>query len=87
MQTANATHVFEQLLDPVGRCLTPDVAKALLKLRAPPAAQVRIETLAEKCTSGTLTQEEESEYDAYVWAGNLIAILQAKARALLADQT
>jgi hypothetical protein len=87
MQTANGTHVFEQLLDPVGRCLTPDVARSLLKLRAPAAAQARIEALADKCTSGALTPEEESEYDAYVWAGNLIAILQTRARALLAAQT
>jgi hypothetical protein len=87
MQTAKGTHVFEQLLDPVGRCLTPDVARSLLKLRAPAVAQARIESLAEKCTSGALTPEEESEYDAYVWAGNLIAILQARARALPADQT
>ena len=87
MKTANGTHVFEQLLDPVGRCLTPDVAKSLLQLRAPAAAQARVEALADKCTTGALTSEEESEYDAYVWAGNLIAILQAKARALLTEQT
>jgi hypothetical protein len=84
METANGNHVFEQLLEPVGRCLTPDVARSLLKLRAPLAAQARVEALADKCTAGALTPEEESEYDAYVWAGNLIAILQAKARALLA---
>ena len=86
MKMANGTHVFEQLMDPVARCLTPDVAKSLLQLRAPASAQARVEALADKCTAGALTAEEESEYDAYVWAGNLIAILQAKARTLLAEQ-
>ena len=85
MQTANGVHVFEQLLEPLGRCLTPDVAKSLLQLRAPATAQARIEELADRCTAGALTPDEEAEYEAYVWAGNLVAILQAKARALLAE--
>ena len=83
----NQTRLLDQLLDPVSRCLTPAVARSLLGLRAPPQAQARLEELAEKCTEGTLTTEEEAEYDAYVWAGNLIAILQAKARTLLASQS
>ena len=86
MQTTNGIHAFEQLLDPVGRCLTPDVARSLLEMRASVAAQDRIEALADKCSAGTLSPAEESEYDAYIWAGNLIAILQAKARALLSEQ-
>ena len=86
MRTTNGIHAFEQLLDPLGQCLTPDVARSLLAMRAPAAAQVRIEALADKCSTGTLSPEEESEYDAYIWAGNLIAILQAKARALLSVQ-
>lgn len=87
MQTPNGAYVFEQLLDPVGRCLTPEVAKSLVQMRAPVEAQARVEALADKCTEGALSPEEESEYDAYVWAGNLIAILQAKARALLSGQS
>ena len=69
------------------QCLTPDVARSLLNLRAPQQAQARIEELADKCTDGKLTPEEEAEYGTYVWTGNLIAVLQAKARALLASQT
>jgi hypothetical protein len=87
MVTHGGTDVLDQLLDPVTRCLTPEVAQSLLGLRAPAQAQARIEELAEKCTAGTLTPEEEAEYDAYVWAGNLIAVLQAKARALLTRPT
>ncbi len=85
MPTTNGQKVLDQLLDPVTRCLTPDAAKSLLQLRAPATAQARIEALADKCTAGTLTSDEEAEYDSYLWAGNLIAVLQAKARALLAQ--
>jgi hypothetical protein len=86
MPTTNGKEVLDQLLEPVSRCLTPGVAKSLLDLRAPPHVQARVEELADKCTEEKLSPEEESEYDAYVWAGNLIAILQAKARALLAHE-
>ena len=84
MATPNDKLVLDQLLDPVTRCLTPEAARSLLDLRAPTAAQTRIEELADKCTTGTLTAEEASEYDSYLSAGSLIAVLQAKARALLA---
>ena len=84
MATTNGKHVLDQLLDPVTRCLTPEAARSLLDLRAPAAAQARIEELADRCTAGVLTPDEASEYDSYLAAGNLIAVLQAKARALLA---
>ena len=43
-----------------------------------------MEELARRCTEGELTPEEKAEYDALVSANNVIAILQAKARAVLA---
>lgn len=84
MLTVNDTRILDQLLDPIGRCLTPAVARSVLALHAPESVQVRIEELAERCTEGRLTAEEQSEYDAYLWSGSLISILQAKARAILA---
>jgi hypothetical protein len=47
--------------------------------------QARIEELADKCTEGTLSEEERQEYDSMMRVGNFVAILQAKARRLLAD--
>ena len=35
----------------------------------------------DKCTEGLLTEPERSEYESYVRALDVIAILQAKARA------
>ena len=73
-----------RLLEPVGRCLTPEVARQLVELRADPKTQARVQDLAEKCNEGLLTPEERAEYEAYISTNTFIAILQAKARALLA---
>ena len=72
-----------RLLEPVGRCLTPAVANALVNLRADPALQSRIDELADKCTEGELSAVEQSEYETYVHAIDFIAVLQAQARSLL----
>jgi hypothetical protein len=75
--------IIDRLLDPVGLCLTPEVAQALVKLRADPIAQARVDELADKCNEGQMTAAERSEYETYVWASRIIAVLQAKSRALL----
>ncbi len=82
MKTVNAP-VLERLLDPVGRILTPDVAGDLVKLRFDQKAQAHIDKLARKCNEGKLTDAERSEYETCVYVIDFIAILQAKARALL----
>ena len=71
---------LDKLLDPVSRCFTPEVADRLVHIEPDPELQARIDVLADKCTEGELTTDERSEYEAYVRAGNLISILQAKAR-------
>ena len=72
-----------KILDPVARCFTPEVAKRVAELRADPAVQARIEELAEKCNEGTITPEEMAEYDAYIQAMDVVAVLQKKARTLI----
>jgi hypothetical protein len=77
--------ILDRLLDPVTRCLTPEVAQQLVALRADPQFQERLDTLADKCTEGLLSADEREEYETYVQAVHIIAILQAKARKLLAN--
>jgi len=86
METSQATAVLEEILDPVTKCLSVEVAQSLANLRASPAAQSRIAELAEKCNEGALTAAERAEYETYVRATDLIAVLQAKARRFLARQ-
>jgi hypothetical protein len=80
---ANTSQVLTRLLEPVGRCLSEDAARALAGLRADEEVQARVRTLAEKCNEGTLSAEERAEYESYVMAAGIVAILQAQARARL----
>ena len=86
MMTEAAEVVLKRMLDPVGYCLNPEAARRLSELRADPVVQQRVEELAGKSSAGTLTPDEREEYATYVAAAALIAILQAKARTLLAAQ-
>ena len=45
-----------------------------------------MEVLAKKSEEGSLSDQEREEYEAFVSAGNFVAILQSKARRLLKDQ-
>jgi hypothetical protein len=86
MNVNNSTsEVLKRLLEPVGRCLSEDAARELVRLRADNETQARVAELAEKCNEGTLSDEERLEYEAYVMAAEVIAILQAKARTRLAS--
>jgi hypothetical protein len=76
--------VLDRLLDPVGRSLNADAARALVGIKADPETQARIDDLARKCNEGELTPAERIEYETYVTIAEIIAVLQAKARARLA---
>lgn len=76
--------LFNRILDPVMKILPPEVASRLLLLQADSEAQQRIDELAEKSNEGQLTPEEREQYEAYVSASSVVAVLQAKARALVA---
>ncbi len=84
MATVAEPAVLDRLLEPLGVCLTPEVARKIVRLRADPVAQARIEELARKSTTGRLTAKEREEYKTYVSAGTFIAIIQSKARSILA---
>jgi hypothetical protein len=73
----------DRMLKPVSECFTPEVAGKLVQLRSDPQLQARIDELADRCTEGTLSEDERNEYETYVRVGKLIAILQAKARRFL----
>jgi hypothetical protein len=79
-----ALSALDRVLEPVGRCLTPEVARALVGLRADAEVQARLEELADKSTEGALSPEERDEYQSYVSAIDFLSVLQAKARAILA---
>jgi hypothetical protein len=78
---------LESIVEPLSRCFTPEVAQQVADLRADARLQERVDLLAEKCNEGQLTPEENEEYELYVRTGTFLAILQAKARKQLRQQT
>ena len=82
-KTTNGS-VLERILGPVSSSLNVEAARKLIGLKADRQVQVRVAKLARKCNEGDLTPDERSEYETYVLAGEFVAILQAKARILLA---
>lgn len=82
-ETTTLKDMMDRLLDPVVRCLSPHAARELASLRGDEEVQARVRELAEKCNEGTISAEERAEYESYVMAANIVALLQAKARSRL----
>jgi hypothetical protein len=84
MATAFDTSAFEAGTDPILQFISPEQARKLIEFRGDPEIQARIEDLASRNTEGELSTEEQTQYEGYVLANKFIAILQAKARKLVA---
>ena len=82
--SAVSAALLDQLVAPLGECLTPEVARRVAALRASPALERRIHRLGEKCSEGELTAGERSEYETLVRFVKFVSVLQAKARGQLA---
>jgi hypothetical protein len=83
VQATPEIEAFERGVEPVLRIVLPEKAEAVIRFRAAPELQARIETLASKSTEGQLTEEEKAEYTGYVRANKFIAVLQRQARQLV----
>jgi hypothetical protein len=71
---------LDALLDPLSRCLDAESARRVTNFRIDPAVQSRIDTLAERANNGLLSDEERTEYEAFINLGDIISILKLKAR-------
>src|SRR5260370_17239981 len=83
MQSVQSTLVLDEILKPITQCLTVENARQLLDHRPRRQVLARIEKLARKCNEGELTPEALAEYESYVFAGEFLALLQAKVKAIL----
>ncbi len=85
MSTAE-NNAFDRGIDPVLQMiLSTDKARTVIEYQADEEFQQRVEELANKCNEGELTLAERAEYEGYVRANNFVAIIQAKARQVLAS--
>ncbi len=82
LASSTATELLGRVMEPLSRCLTLEAAREILGLKADENALRRIDDLAERCSLGLLTPEEQAEYQLFVEVGDLIALLQAKGAAI-----
>ena len=75
---------LDRILEPLSSSLNEEAAQKLLALKADRKTQARVSKLADKCNEGDLTPEERREYEMYLMANHIVAILKAQARILLA---
>ena len=79
--------ILDEMLEPLVEALTPESARILSQIQAKPSIQARVDHLAAKCNEGELSEEERVEYEDYVRVGNLLALIKAKAKRVLAESS
>lgn len=75
--------IWAQLMQTPGDDLSPAAAEYLLSIRFADSDVDRMRRLAERSETGELTDEERAEFDSYLHVGNLLAVIQSKARVAL----
>ncbi|MBI3245288.1 MAG: hypothetical protein HYZ50_02135 [Deltaproteobacteria bacterium] len=78
--------VLDRFLRPFAECLTPEVAHRIVNLQLDSQSQTRLDELASKANEGQLTDDERQEYEEFVEGIDLMGILKARARTVLAKR-
>jgi hypothetical protein len=84
--TLNASReaaVWARLMRAQTTRLSPEAAEYLLSIELAESDRNRMEQLAERSEAGILTDEERAEFESYLHVGNLLAVMQSKARVVL----
>lgn len=79
----NAIHT---LFDSVGECLTLDTANRLNKFSISDALQKQIDDWADRNLLDELNEIEKQQYEATLRALNFVAVLQSRARRVIAAE-
>ena len=75
--------IWARLMQAQKNELSPEAAEFLLTIDFGDADRRRMQELAERSEAGILTAEEQTEFDGYLHIGNLLAVMQSKARLTL----
>lgn len=76
----DSQQAFHRVTAPIFALLTPDQTQRLAELQGDSTLSARVSELAARANEGQLTDAERAEYEAYIEANNLLAVLQAEAR-------
>lgn len=81
MSTATSeAAIFSRVLEPDKPSLSADAALSILALDFAADDRDRMNVLSAKARAGTLTAEEDEELENFIRVGDLLAIMQSKAR-------
>ncbi len=75
--------ILAEVVDPEFGELSPESARAIMRLRFTARAVKRMDTLADRNRQGALTEAEQEEMQRYLRVGALVNLLQAKASLVL----
>ena len=78
--------ILEAMVAPEQATLGPALSRALLTCSFQPEQKTEIEKLLARHNAGKLTASQKTQLEAYVRVGNLVTLLQAKARVSLAEK-
>ena len=81
--TLSAAEILTEVVDPGFPNLSRDAAREFLTLRFNDAATTRIRDLLQKNNAGTISPSEKSTLENYLRVGELLDLLQVKARLTL----
>jgi hypothetical protein len=79
--------ILEAMVAPEQATLGTALARALLSCGFQPEQKQEIDRLLSRNNAGKLTDTQQARLDAYIRVGNLVTLLQAKARVSLADKS
>lgn len=71
--------IWSRMLLPSRGDFSPDLARYLIKLKAPPSLQRKADRLARRSNEGKLSPQEVVEYEALLEVENVLILLKAKA--------
>jgi hypothetical protein len=72
--------IWTEIVAPEGETMRPEHARAILQWRFTERAERRMRQLAERNNEGELSDVEREELEDYVHVGQVLAVLQARAR-------
>jgi hypothetical protein len=78
--------IWARLIESQPKEPTPEAARYLLALQFQESDQARLQELADRSQAGTLSEDDAREFDSYLHIGNLLAVMQSKARLVLDRQ-
>lgn len=83
MSATSGTAILGRVIQPDNQDLSPDAARFFLQLDFPPEDHARIDSLSAKAKAGTLSDDERQELDGFLFAADVVAMLQSKSRRAL----